>query len=122
MCPSDRAGDFILTVSLLPRRRGRRRQTAPWGAVWERSAQRFRLVRGLVGVAFTASDHSLRLALVASLTAVLTCRLACAVVRPRIEPAMLFAPLSHMLRNGFFFNHGLRTRYFLFVETSGRSK
>lgn len=85
-----------------------------------RLAQRFRLARGLAGVAVTASDHNLRLALVASFTAVLTCRLTCAVARPRIEPAMLFAPLSHMLKNGFFFNHGLRTRCFLTVETSSR--
>jgi hypothetical protein len=74
-----------------------------------------RLVRGLAGVALMASDHSLRFALVALPSAALTCRLACAVVRPRIEPAMLFAPLSHMLRKGFFFNHGLRTLCFLFA-------
>jgi hypothetical protein len=33
-------------------------------------------------------------------------RFAAAATRPRAEPATAFAPLSHMLRNGFFFSHG----------------
>jgi hypothetical protein len=37
---------------------------------------------------------------------VATWRLASAVARPRAEPSMAFAPLSHMLRKGFFFVHG----------------
>lgn len=79
----------------------------------ERSAQRLRLGPALLVIAVTASDHSLRLAFVASLTAVFTCRRAWAPRRPRVELAMLFAPLNQMLKNGFFFNHGLRTQGFL---------
>ena len=45
--------------------------------------------------------------LVAFAIAVAVCRLACAVAWPRIEPAAEFAPLSHMLMNGFFFSQGL---------------
>ena len=33
-------------------------------------------------------------------------RLASAAIRPRAELATVFAPLSHMLMNGFFFNQG----------------
>ena len=73
------------------------------------------MVRGVADVAFTASDHNLRLAFMTSVAIVLSCRLACVAARPLIEPATLFAPLSQMLKNGFFFNHGLRTRCFPFV-------
>ncbi|WP_159462867.1 hypothetical protein [Caballeronia telluris] len=40
------------------------------------------------------------------LTAVDACRFAAAFACPRAEPATAFAPLSHMLINGFFFVHG----------------
>jgi hypothetical protein len=40
--------------------------------------------------------------------------LACAVACPRAHPATAFAPLSHMLTNGFFFIHG-----FAIVALSG---
>jgi hypothetical protein len=34
------------------------------------------------------------------------CRFAAAIVWPRAAPSMAFNPLSHMLRNGFFFVQG----------------
>jgi hypothetical protein len=40
------------------------------------------------------------------LTAVDACRYAAALACPRADPATAFAPLSHMLINGFFFVHG----------------
>lgn len=42
----------------------------------------------------------------ALVAAALIWRLASAVAWPRIVPANRFAPLSHMLMNGFFFNQG----------------
>jgi hypothetical protein len=40
--------------------------------------------------------------------AVEACRRASAVARARADPKTAFAPLSQMLRNGFFLLHGLR--------------
>jgi hypothetical protein len=37
---------------------------------------------------------------------VATWRFASAVARPRAAPSTALAPLSHMLKNGFFFAHG----------------
>lgn len=53
-------------------------------------------------------------ALVALVTAALVWRLTCAVARARIVPTIRFAPLSHMLINGFFFSQGFDMSYFLY--------
>ncbi|EWS57209.1 hypothetical protein Y695_04898 [Hydrogenophaga sp. T4] len=55
----------------------------------------------------TAAFQTFRFSRAASAMAAFTCRFASAVAWPRIEPATLFAVLSHMLMNGFFFSQGL---------------
>lgn len=62
----------------------------------------------VAGVAVMASVQVLSRSLVAVVTARVACRLACAVAWLRIDPAIAFAPLSHTLMKGFFFNQGLR--------------
>jgi hypothetical protein len=47
---------------------------------------------------------------VAFVIAVADWRLVSAAILPRAELATEFAPLSHMLMNGFFFNQGLTLR------------
>jgi hypothetical protein len=47
------------------------------------------------------------MSLVAFVTAAVVWRFASAAIRPRAVLATEFAPLSHMLMNGFFFNQGL---------------
>ena len=42
--------------------------------------------------------------------AVVVCRRASRMTRPRTLPATALAPLSHMLKNGFFFSQGFRTQ------------
>ena len=51
--------------------------------------------------------QKLNTSFVALVIAAAAFRLACAVACPRIEPATEFAPLNHMLMNGFFFSQGL---------------
>jgi hypothetical protein len=51
--------------------------------------------------------HAPRTSFVALVTAVAAWRLTSPAAWPRIEPAAALAALSHMLMNGFFFNHGL---------------
>lgn len=68
--------------------------------------QRFRLGLLALTLGDSASDHNLRFSLVASATAVLICRLTCAVAWARKGPAIRLALLSQMLMNGFFFSHG----------------
>ena len=53
-----------------------------------------------------APVQKLNTSLVALATAVLDWRLASAAILPRAELATELTPLSHMLMNGFFFNHG----------------
>ena len=54
-----------------------------------------------------APVQRLNMSLVALVIAVVDWRLASAAILPRAELATELAPLSHMLMNGFFFNHGL---------------
>ena len=52
---------------------------------------------------------------VAFVIMLVVCRFASPIARPRSEPAAEFAPLSHMLMKGFFFNHGLVMSVLLWV-------
>ena len=54
-----------------------------------------------------ASDHGVMFSLTAFVTAASTSRFACAMARPRSDPATRFAVLNQMLMNGFFFKQGL---------------
>src|SRR4051794_8999097 len=60
-----------------------------------------------------APDQAPSMSLVALVTAAADWRLAAAVILPRAVLATRSAPLSHMLMNGFFFNHGLDIRELL---------
>ena len=51
--------------------------------------------------------HAANMSLVALVTAAVVWRFASAAIRARAVLATEFAPLSHMLMNGFFFNQGL---------------
>ena len=57
-----------------------------------------------------ASVHAENISFVARVIAVLDWRFASAATRPRALLAMVFAPLSHALMNGFFFSQGLAMR------------
>ena len=65
-----------------------------------------------VGFATARGFYALPLAFVIMLV---VCRFASPIARPRSEPAAEFAPLSHMLMKGFFFNHGLVMSVLLWV-------
>ncbi len=67
---------------------------------------RFRLRLGAVGFVI-ASVQMLNMSLAALFTAVVDWRFASAAMRPRALLATEFAPLSHMLMNGFFLSQGL---------------
>ena len=56
------------------------------------------------------AGRSANISLVAFVTAALDWRFTSAVMRMRAVLATEFAPLNHMLMNGFFFNHGLDMR------------
>ena len=53
-----------------------------------------------------ASVQRVNMSLAALLTAIVDCRFASEAIRPRALLATAFAPLSHMLRNGFFLSQG----------------
>ena len=64
-------------------------------------------VRFFAGVVAGPAVHASTISFVAFVIAVAAWRFACPTAWPRSEPAAALAPLSHMLMNGFFFNHGL---------------
>jgi hypothetical protein len=54
-----------------------------------------------------APVQAVNMSFVAFVSAALLCRFVSAVIRTRAVLAMEFAPVNHMLMNGFFFNQGL---------------
>src|SRR5205085_11607601 len=60
-----------------------------------------------------APDQAPSMSFVALVIAAVDWRLASAVILPRAVLATRLAPLSHMLMNGFFFNHGFDIRELL---------